>query len=122
MEAFPQMTTPYTARSNITELHDMIDKHVPIREAALQEHYMKADETRALLKALGCWPTRPGRAVEPRGKKPKVGKLASEIGRDAYHWAQANGATYTEAAERFKVDANVIHSYRQYRKLPKLKR
>ena len=44
-----------------------------------------------------------------------------ELGRDAYHWAQANGATYSEAAERFKVDANSIHSYRQYRKLPKLR-
>jgi hypothetical protein len=116
------MTTPYNSHSSaISAMHNLIDKHIPIREAALQEHYMKADETRALLKALGCWPTSTRKPPEIRGKKPKAGKLASEIGRDAYHWAQANGATYTEAAERFRIDANVIHSYRQYRKLPKLK-
>jgi len=115
------MTTPYTARSNINELHDMIDKHVSNKEAALHEHYMKAAETRALLKALGCWPDKPAKAVEPRGKKPKNGKTASEKGREAYHWARANNATYTEAAERFRVDANSIHSYRQYRKLPRLR-
>ena len=117
------MTTPYNSRSSgISELHDLIDKHVPMPEAALQEHYQKAAETRALLKAMGCWPAPSRKPPEIRGKKPKNGKLASEIGREAYHWAHKNGATYTEAAERFKVDANVIHSYRQYRKLPKLKR
>jgi hypothetical protein len=105
------MTTPYNPRSGIGELHDLIDKFVPVREAALQEHYMKAAETRALLKKLGCWPTDKRKAVEPRGKKPKNGKTASELGREAY----------TEAAERFRVDANSIHSYRQYRKLPKLR-
>jgi hypothetical protein len=115
------MTTPYTPRSGISELHDLIDKFVPIREAALQEHYQKAAETRALLKAMGCWPTSTRKPPEIRGKKPKNGKLASELGREAYHWAQANGATYTEAAERFRIDANAIHSYRQYRKLPKLR-
>jgi hypothetical protein len=115
------MTTPYTARSNINELHDMIDKHVPAREAALQEHYQKAAETRAMLKALGCWPTDKRKPVEPRGKKPKHGKTASERGREAYEWALANNSTYTEAAERFRIDVNSIHSYRQYRKLPKLR-
>ena len=29
--------------------------------------------------------------------------------------------TLLRAAERFRVDANSIHSYRQYRKLPKLR-
>ncbi len=115
------MTTPYNSRSGIGDLHDLIDKHVPFREAALQEHYQKAAETRALLKRLGCWPTKPARAVETRGRKPKNGKLASELGREAYHWAFKNNATYTEAAERFRVDVNSIHSYRQYRKLPKLR-
>ena len=71
------MTTPYNSHSSaISAMNNLIDKHVPLREAALQEHYMKADETRS---------------------------------------------TYSEAAERFKVDANSIHSYRQYRKLPKLR-
>ena len=116
------MTTPYNSHSSaISAMNNLIDKHVPLREAALQEHYMKADETRALLKALGCWPTDRRKPPELRGKKPKNGKLASELGREAYHWAQANKATYSEAAERFKVDANSIHSYRQYRKLPKLR-
>ena len=115
------MTTPYNPRSSVGELHDLIDKFVPMPEAALQEHYQKAAQTRALLKAMGCWPTKPARAVEPRGKKPKNGKTASELGREAYHWAFKNNATYTEAAERFRVDANSIHSYRQYRKLPKLR-
>ena len=116
------MTTPYNQHNSaISVLHNLIDKHIPVREAALQEHYQKAAETRALLKAMGCWPAKTGRPPEIRGKKPKNGKLASEVGRDAYHWAYANKATYTEAAERFKVDANSIHSYRQYRKLPKLK-
>lgn len=116
------MTTPYNSHSSaISAMNNLIDKHVPLREAALQEHYQKAAETRALLKALGCWPTSTRKPPEIRGRKPKAGKLASEIGREAYHWAQANGATYTEAAERFRIDANVIHSYRQYRKLPKLK-
>ena len=116
------MSTPYNQHNSaISVLHNLIDKYIPVREAALQEHYMKADETRALLKALGCWPTDRRKPPELRGKKPKNGKLASELGREAYHWAQANGATYSEAAERFKVDANSIHSYRQYRKLPKLR-
>ena len=116
------MTTPYNSHSSaISAMNNLIDKHVHIRESALQEHYMKADETRALLKRLGCWPDKPTRSPQPRGKKPKKGKLASELGRDAYHWAKANGATYTEAAERFKVNADSIHSYRQYRKLPKLR-
>lgn len=101
-------------------MSDLIDKHVPMRTAALGEHYAKADETRALLKVLGCWPAPSRKPVEPRGKKPKNGRLASEIGRDAYHWAFTNKATYTEAADRFRIDANVIHSYRQYRRLPKL--
>jgi len=116
------MTTPYNSRtSDISAMHDLIDKFVPLPEAALQEHYQKAAQTRALLKALGCWPTDKRKPVEPRGKKPKAGKLASELGREADHWAHANNATYTEAAERFRVDANSIHSYRQYRKLPKLR-
>ena len=116
------MTTPYNQHNSaISVLHNLIDKYIPVREAALQEHYQKAAETRALLKAMGCWPAKTGRPPEMRGKKPKNGKLASEIGREAYHWAYANKATYTEAAERFNVDANSIHSYRQYRKLPKLK-
>lgn len=115
------MTTPYTPRSGITELHDLIDKFVPVREAALQEHYQKAAQTRALLKSLGCWPTDKRKAVEPRGKKPKNGKTASEIGREAYHWGIKNNATYIEAAERFRISADSIHSYRQYRKLPKLR-
>ena len=116
------MSTPYNSHSSaISGMNNLIDKHVPLREAALQEQYQKAAETRALLKALGCWPTDRRKPPEPRGKKPKNGKLASELGREAYHWAQANGATYSEAAERFKVDANSIHSYRQYRKLPKLR-
>lgn len=115
------MTTPYNPRSGISELHDLIDKHVSLREAALQEHYQKAAETRALLKKLGCWPDKPARSAAPRGKKPKNGRTASEIGREAYHWALKNNATYTEAADRFRVDADAIHSYRQYRRLPKLR-
>jgi hypothetical protein len=99
----------------------LIDKFVPVREAALQEHYMKAAQTTALLKSLGCWPTDKRKPVEPRGKKPKNGKTASEKGREAYEWARKNKATYTEAAERFCISADSIHSYRQYRKLPKLR-
>lgn len=101
-------------------MSDLIDKHVPMRTAALGEHYAKADETRALLKRLGIWPTTPGRAILPRGKKPKTAKTASELGQEAYLWAADNGATYAEAAERFKVAPDSIHSYRQYRKLPTL--
>ena len=116
------MTTPYNSHSSaISAMNNLIDKHVPLRGSALQEHYLKAEETRALLKRLGCWPAPAARPPELRGKKPKNGKLASELGREAYHWAYANKATYTEAATRFKVDANSIHSYRQYRKLPKLR-
>jgi hypothetical protein len=115
------MTTPYNSHSSVNALHDLIDKFVPAKEAALQEHYAKAEETRALLKRLGFWPTDKRKPVEVRGKKPKNGKLASELGREAYHWAYKNNATYTEAAERFRIDANSIHSYRQYRRLPKLR-
>jgi hypothetical protein len=116
------MTTPYNSHSSaISAMNNLIDKHVPLREAALQEHYMKADETRALLKAMGCWPTDKRKPVEPRGKKPKNGKTASEKGREAYEWARANNATYIEAADRFRISADSIHSYRQYRKLPKLR-
>ena len=115
------MTTPYHSHHPVNNMNDLIDKHVPVREVALLEHYLKASETRALLKRLGCWPDKQTRSPETRGKKPKNGRLSSEIGRDAYHWAYANKATYMEAAERFKVDADAIHSYRQYRKLPKLR-
>jgi len=116
------MTTPYNSHSSaISAMNNLIDKHVPLREAVLQEHYMKADETRALLKAMGCWPAPTGRPSELRGKKTKNGKTASEKGREAYEWARKNNATYTEAAERFRISADSIHSYRQYRKLPKLK-
>jgi hypothetical protein len=115
------MTSPYYSHSCANAMNDLIDKHVPMREAALQEHYMKANETRELLKKLGCWPTDKRKAVEPRGKKPKAGKTASEKGREAYEWALANNASYTEAADRFRISADSIHSYRQYRKLPKLR-
>jgi len=116
------VTTPYNSHSSaISAMNNLIDKHVPIREAALHEHYQKADETRALLKAMGCWPAPSRRQPQLRGKKPKNGKTASEKGREAYEWAQANNATYTEAADRFRISADTIHSYRQYRKLPKLR-
>jgi len=117
------MTTPYNSHSSaISAMNNLIDKFVPLREAALQEHYLKADETRALLKALGCWPDKPTRSPFTRGKKAKKGKLASELGREAYEWARKNNATYTEAAERFGISSDSIHSYRQYRKLPKLRK
>lgn len=116
------MTTPYNSHSSaISAMNSLIDKHVRPTESALHEHYLKAAETRALLKKLGCWPDKSTQSPYPRGKKPKNGKTASELGREAYHWAFKNKATYTEAAERFSVDADSIHSYRQYRKLPKLR-
>jgi len=115
------VTTPYNSHHSVNDMNDLIEKYVSVREAALHQHYLKAAETRALLKRLGCWPDKPIRSPETRGKKPKNGKLASEIGREAYHWAYANKATYTEAAERFRVSSDAIHSYRQYRKLPKLR-
>lgn len=117
------MTTPYNSHSSaISAMNNLIDKHVQPKDSALHEHYLKADETRALLKALGCWPTDKRKPVEPRGKKPKNGKTASEKGREAYEWARKNNATYTEAAERFCISSDSIHSYRQYRKLPKLRK
>jgi elongation factor P hydroxylase len=117
------MTTPYNSHSSaISAMNNLIDKHVQAKDSALHEHYLKAEETRALLKRLGCWPKPTGRPAEIRGKKPKNGKTASERGRDAYEWARKNNATYTEAAERFCISADSIHSYRQYRKLPKLRK
>ena len=116
------MTTPYNSHTSaISAMNNLIDKHVQPKDSALHEHYLKADETRALLKALGCWPDKPTRSPFTRGKKVKKGKTASELGREAYEWARKNNATYTEAAERFCISSDSIHSYRQYRKLPKLK-
>ena len=115
------MTTPYHPRNGPHEMHDLIDKHVPQSEARLQEHYNKAAETRALLKKLGCWPviyTNP----KPPGRKKGAGKTVSELGREAYEWAVANNATTMEAADHCKVSPDAIHSYRQYRKLPKLRK
>ena len=114
------MTTPYTARSRINELHDMIDKHVPQAEAKLQVHYDKANETRALLKQLGYWPTDKRKAQPPR--KKSNGPPMSRKAKKAYEWAVLNGKTTNEAADQFKITPDSIHSYRQYRKLPKLKR
>lgn len=115
------MTTPYNPRTPINELHDMIDKHVPQAEANLQVHYDKAADTRALLKRLGCWPddTRP--AQPPRRKETGRGMM-STVAKMAYEWALANGKTTNEAAEEFRCTPDAIHSYRQYRKLPKLRK
>lgn len=115
------MTTPYNPRTPINELHDMIDKHVPQAEANLQVHYDKAAETRALLKKLGCWPsdTRP---VQPPRKKDQGHGAISLIARMAYEWARENDKTTIEAADQFRVTPDAIHSYRQYRNLPKLRK
>lgn len=115
------MTTPYHPRTPINELHDMIDKHVPQSEARLQVHYDKAEETRALLKRLGCWPTDRRRAEPPRRKGNSHGMM-SLVARMAYEWAVANDKTTNEAADEFRCTPDSIHSYRQYRKLPKLKK
>lgn len=114
------MTTPYNPRTAINELHDMIDKHVPVAEARLQEHYQKAAQTRALLKRLGCWPAPGPQAQPPRKKHRQTPKSA--IAKLAYEWAIQFGKTTNEAAEQFHISPDSIHSYRQYRKLPKLKR
>ena len=116
------MTTPYHPRTPINELHDMIDKHVPQAEAKLQAFYDKAHETRALLKRMGCWPAETVRRAQPPRKKETGRGMMSKIARMAYEWALANGKTTTEAAEEFRCTTDSIHSYRQYRKLPKLKR
>ena len=115
------MTTPYNPRTPINELHDMIDKHVPQAEAKLQAFYDKAHETRALLKRLGCWPA-PRPAAQPPRRKETGRGMMSTIAKMAYEWALANGKTTNEAAEEFRCTPDSIHSYRQYRKLPKLKR
>lgn len=116
------MTTPYTARSSINELHDMIDKHVPQAEAKLQAHYDKAAQTRALLKRMGCWPAETNRNPQPPRRKETGRGTMSTVAAIAYEWARKNHKTTNEAAEEFRCTPDSIHSYRQYRKLPKLKR
>ena len=116
------MTTPYTARSNINELHDMIDKHVPQAEANLQVHYDKAAETRALLKKMGCWPAERSYTPQPPRKKDAKHGALSLVARMAYEWARQHDKTTIEAADHFRVTPDAIHSYRQYRKLPKLRK
>lgn len=116
------MTTPYTARSSINELHDMIDKHVPQAEAKLQVHYDKAAQTRALLKRMGCWPAETKHKAKPPRKKETGRGMMSTVAKMAYEWARQNHKTTNEAAEEFRCTPDSIHSYRQYRKLPKLKR
>lgn len=115
------MTTPYNPRSPISELHDMIDKHVPQAEANLQIHYERAAETRALLKRLGCWPEAKPASQPPRRKETGKGTL-SAVAAMAYEWAREFDKTTNEAADQFHIPPDAIHSYRQYRKLPKLKR
>jgi hypothetical protein len=46
----------------------------------------------------------------------------STVAAIAYEWARKNRKTTNEAAEEFRCTPDAIHSYRQYRKLPKLKR
>ena len=116
------MTTPYNPRTPINELHDMIDKHVPQAEARLQIHYDKAAETRALLKRLGCWPAETKHKAQPPRKKAEGHGSVSLIARMAYDWARKHDKTTNEAAEEFRISPDAIHSFRQYRKLPKLKR
>lgn len=116
------MTTSYNPRTPINELHDMIDKHVPVAEARLQEHYAKAAETRAMLKKLGCWPDDTQRTPQPPRKKDNGHGSISVVARMAYEWAREHDKTTNEAAEQFRVNPDAIHSYRQYRQLPKLKR
>ena len=116
------MTTPYTARSSINELHDMIDKHVPQAEAKLQVHYDKAAQTRALLKKMGCWPAETKHKAQPPRRKETGRGTMSTVAAIAYEWARKNRKTTNEAAEEFRCTPDSIHSYRQYRKLPKLKR
>lgn len=114
------MTTHYNSHHPVNAMHDLIDKHVPQAEAKLQEHYQKAEETRALLKKMGCWPAPGPKAQPPRKKHRQTPKSA--IAALAYEWAVANGKTTNEAAEQFHINPDSVHSYRQYRKLPKLKR
>lgn len=115
------MTTPYNPRTPINELHDMIDKHVPQAEANLQVHYDKAAQTRALLKRMGCWPADTRPAQPPRRKDDTHGTI-SLVARMAYEWAREHDKTTMEAADHFRVTPDAIHSYRQYRKLPKLRK
>lgn len=114
------MTTHYTARNAVTELNDLVDKHVPLTEARLVEHYAKAEETRALLKRLGSWPTSTKVAQPPR-KKPAA-ETEIQRAKRAYEWATATGSTTMDASDKFRVSSDAIHSYRQYRKLPTLSR
>lgn len=116
------MTSSYQPRNGPGYLFDLIDKHVSIGNASLQEHYQKAASTRALLKAMGCSPAekKPTQSP-PRDKKPK-GYRPSLVARLAYEWARSNGKTYAEASDRFFVSTDAIHSFRQYNKLKPLKK
>lgn len=114
------MTSPFNPRTPINDVFDLIDKHVKPTASKMQIHYDKAAETRALLKRMGCWPDeKPKRARPPRRKQ---GMTVSEKASIAYKWAVKNDKTTMEAAAYFGIGADAIHSYRQYRKLPKLRK
>jgi len=88
--------------------------------AALQEHYQKAAATRALLKALGCWPTDKRKVITPRRRK--AASTRPPNARRPTEWAYANGQNTRAAATRFGLSVDSIHSYRQYRQLPPLRK
>lgn len=114
------MTSFFNPRTPINDAFDLIDKHVKPTASKMQIHYDKAAETRALLKRLGFWPEeKRKRGTPPRRKQ---GMTVSEKAAIAYKWAVKNDKTTMDAAEYFGIGADAIHSYRQYRKLPKLRK
>ena len=100
---------------------DLIDKHVKPTSPLLADFYANADKTRQHLKEIGSWPDGTKRPTPPPHKRNKA-KPKTIIAREAYIWGVANDATTIEACRKFDIEPDVLHSYVQYRDLPRLRK
>lgn len=114
------MTTLHRSHGKSSDLFDLIDKHVKASNPVLLEFYQNADKTRQHLKDIGAWPTSASASRPPRKKKSNETPQSVKASY-AYAWGIANNATIKEASERYGVPMDAIHSYVQYRALPKLR-
>lgn len=115
------MTLHYNSHSEASSMHDLIDKHVR-RSASpmLADFYANAEKTRQHLKDIGAWPESKN-AIRPPAGKRSVQPITVRAA-EAYAWGIANNATTIETAKRFNLSPNSLHSFIQYRKLPRLGR
>ena len=100
---------------------DLIDKHVKATSPLLADFYANAAKTRKHLQDIGAWPDKTKRPKPPLGKRDRA-KPKTIIAKEAYAWGVANDATTIEACRKFGIEPDVLHSWIQYRDLPRLRK